>query len=399
MVRKSAVQAVSFLTFTIVNRYIYKLTKSLNHAIGLSLNRDPLSPSAQYIRAILLVKGIHFYGFHSSYSPFLKICIVDPGHVRRAVAILQSGIVMGTKFLAFESHVPFVLQFMCDFGLYGCGWIDVENVLQRDIQSTLEGDFSGAEYSEQAFNPSPYLRQTRMPIEVDAIAPCILNRKTISARNIHHQFRIPAEPLPEEPLVLSVRELWEDERKRRMALGLEPTPSIPVDPSDSVRGHGCDWVAEVEYWDQLREKIKLDREVQPSRPSMTNGWDDWVMTTFESIGALWEEQWRLWKPLTKQHPESGAIIANGDTSSVTDNTVRLEWDAPDELTDHEDIGAIDVDVSKFSQELTQLMDSEKVDWGETDEEETNFGVEENEDERHQEDYIQDVDCEVSDYSA
>ncbi|KNZ79546.1 DNA polymerase zeta catalytic subunit [Termitomyces sp. J132] len=370
------------LTANYVNRYIFKLTKSLNHAIALSLKCDPLTPSAQYIRAVLLVKGIHFYGFHSSYSPFLKICIVDPGHVRRAVALLQSGIIMGTKFPVFESQLSFVLQFMCDFGLYGCGWIDVEDVLQRDIQSTLEGDFSSKEYLEQAYHPSPYLRQTCMPIEVDAIAPSILNRKSISARNVHHQLRIPAEPLPAEALVLSVRELWEDERKRRTALGLEPTPSIPVDLSDSARGRGCDWVAEVEYWDQIREKIEADREAQPSLHSVTNGWDNWVMTTFESIEALWEDQWRVWKPL--QHQESGAILANSDTSSVTNDIARLEWDAPDDSTGYEDIETIDVDVSKLSQEFTQLMDPEKVDLGETDEEETNFGVEENEDELHQE---------------
>lgn len=374
----------------LVNRYIYKLKESLNHAIAFSLNRDPLSPNTQCIRAILLVKGVHFYGFHSSYSPFLKIYLVDPGHVRRAVALLQSGIVMGTKFLVFESHLSFVLQFMCDFGLYGCGWIDVEDVLQRDIQSTLEGDFAGLKFNGQSFNPSPYLRQTRMPIEADAIAPSILNRHSISARKIHHQLRIPAEPFPADPLIVSVRELWDDERRRRTTLGLEPTPSIPVDPSESARDSGSDWVAEAEYWFQIRKKIEADRDAQSPPPSTINGWDNWVMTTFESIEALWEDKWRTWKPPSQQYREADAMCT---TSSATNNIPQLEWDAPDELTDHEDVKAINVDVPKLNQELTNLMSREE--WGESDEEETNVGLEESEDELHQEEDIQDVECEAT----
>ncbi|KAG6875156.1 hypothetical protein C0992_004959 [Termitomyces sp. T32_za158] len=377
----------------LVNRYIDKLKKSLNHAIALSLKRDPLSSNTQFIRAVLLVKGIHFYGFHSSYSPFLKIYLVDPGHVRRAVALLQSGIVMGTKFLVFESHLSFVLQFMCDFGLYGCGWIDVENVLQRDVQSTLHGDFADPKLREQPFNPSPYLRQTRMPIEADVIAPNILNRHSISARKLHHQLRIPAEPLSAEPLIVSVRELWDDERSRRTALGLEPTPSIPVDPSESTRGPGCDWVAEAEYWVQIREKIEADREAQYSPPSTLDGWDNWVMTTFESIEALWEEKWRVWKPSSQQYQNPGAISA---TSSTTNDIHRLEWDAPDESSDHGDVEAIDVDFLKLKHGLTKLMDP---DGWEFEAEEANVGLEGSEDESDQEEDIQDMECEVSDSAA
>ncbi|KAG6899937.1 hypothetical protein C0993_005137 [Termitomyces sp. T159_Od127] len=378
----------------LVNRHIYKLKKSLNHAIALSLKRDPLSPNTQYIRAVLLVKGIHFYGFHSSYSPFLKIYLVDPGHVRRAAALLQSGIVMGTKFLVFESHLSFVLQFMCDFGLYGCGWIDVENVLQRDIQSTLEGDFVNQKLSGQPFKSSPYLRQTRMPMEADAIAPGILNRRSISARKIHHQLRIPAEPLPTEPLIVSVRELWDDERSRRTSLGLGPTPTISVDSRESARNPGCDWVAEAEYWVQIREKIEADRAAQPPPPSTINGWDNWVMTTFESIEALWEEKWKVWKPSSQKYREADAIFTNCITSSATEDISRSEWDAPDQSTDYEDIDAIDVDILKLKHGLTELMDHEK--WEEFEAEEPNVGLEESEDESHQEEEIQDVEIEVFD---
>lgn len=102
--------------FYAVNQYIATLTRSLNHAIALSTRENPFLPKSQYVRAILLTKGIPFYGFHYGYAPFLKVLIANPLLVKRAVTLLQSGHVMKTKFRVFESHINFMLQFMCDFG-------------------------------------------------------------------------------------------------------------------------------------------------------------------------------------------------------------------------------------------------------------------------------------------
>jgi hypothetical protein len=99
-----------------VNQHIATLTRSLNHAIALSCRENPLLPKSQYVRAILLTKGIPFYGFHFGYAPFLKVLVANPLVVKRAITLLQSGHVMKTKFRIFESHINFMLQFMCDFG-------------------------------------------------------------------------------------------------------------------------------------------------------------------------------------------------------------------------------------------------------------------------------------------
>lgn len=91
-----------------------KLTNSLNHAIAVSLKRNPNSRNSQFVRAIILVKGVHFYGFHSSYSPFLKVLFADPTVVTRAVSLLQTGAIMKTRFRVYESHFSYILQFMSD---------------------------------------------------------------------------------------------------------------------------------------------------------------------------------------------------------------------------------------------------------------------------------------------
>lgn len=199
---------------------------------------------------------------------------------------------MHTKFRVYESHLSYHLQFMCDFGLYGCGWVNLGQVWKR-----------GAEEDDQdlgasnAFKLSPHFRQSRMPLEVDVAAHQILNRHQLSARNVHHKLTIPAPPISSDPVVLSVRELWEDERHRRAASGLSPTPKVPIDLSKSSRGRGGDWVAEARWWEELRAKIQRERgNNQTIVEGEVERWEKWVMTTFESVEALWEPEWRIWKP-------------------------------------------------------------------------------------------------------
>ncbi|EIN13737.1 hypothetical protein PUNSTDRAFT_117429 [Punctularia strigosozonata HHB-11173 SS5] len=295
-----------------VNRYIARLSRSLNHAIAVSMKRNPQSQKSQFVRAVTIVKGVHFYGFHSSYSPFLKVHIADPAVVNRATTILRSGTVMRTSFRIFESHLNYVLQFMSDFGLYGCGVLDLGEVWQRgQDDETLKDDVVE---QTAAFMPSPYFRQSRMPLEVDVAAYQILNRQLLSARNIHHRLDIPEPQMSEEPLVLSVRELWEDERRRRISRGVHPSPEIPVDPSERSRGSGGGWVAEARWWDELKKRIERERGDELKLEA--GDWERWVMTTFESVEALWEKPYKRWRPI---HPMKEGEGVGASTTITEEN--------------------------------------------------------------------------------
>jgi DNA polymerase zeta len=340
------------LIFFPVNRYVTKLTHSLDHAIALSFKRNPLSPNARYLRAVILVKGVHFYGFHSSYSPFLKVLVANPAWISRAVAILQSGAVMGTRFRVFESHLSYVLQFMCDFGLYGCGWIDVSGALEREVSD-------GSEIGQVHFSPSPYFRQSRMPLEVDTIAPQILNRHRIAARNLHNALDSPTPPLPAEPLVLSVRELWEDERQRRRALGLNPSPEMPVDPTESSRAHGGDWVSEARWWEELQARIERERDdAWHAPPTAPDDWREWTMNTFESVEALWDEPWRIWKPTRNYEVEP-----NPTKETLQESTVDTQerWGDPNGPIEIDHDSVIEVDFSILSsREIGEMFELEEA---------------------------------------
>ena len=79
---------------------------------------------------------------------------------------------MGTRFRVFESHLSYVLQFLCDFSLYGCGWIDLGEVWQRGAD---EQEDPGLDLQSK-FKSSPCFRQSRMSLEVDVVPGQILNR-------------------------------------------------------------------------------------------------------------------------------------------------------------------------------------------------------------------------------
>lgn len=106
------------------------------------MRRNPSDPSSRYIRTIHIVKGVHFYGFHCAWTPFLKIHLADPGLTYRVVTILRSGGVMQQKFAIYESHLSFILQFMCDFGLYGCGELEIAQAALRE-RNAAEGPGGG----------------------------------------------------------------------------------------------------------------------------------------------------------------------------------------------------------------------------------------------------------------
>jgi DNA polymerase zeta len=328
------------------------------------MKRNPDAPSSQYVRAIVLVKGVHFYGFHSSWSPFLKIIIGDPALVHRAVTILQSGTIMQTQFRIFESHLSFILQFMSDFGLYGCGWMELGEVFIRgseadelfDTRATLSD-----RDSDMKFERSPHFRQSRMPLELDTAAHQIINRYRLSARYVHHKLEIPAPPLPDEPVVLGVQELWEDERNRRIAKGLSPSPEMPVDPSEGSREPGGNWVAEARWWDELNTRIEREMH-EEAIVQETNTWEQWVMTTFESIEALWDEKWKVWKPRAREDNEEATEPLGISSNPYSPASGSSSWDYKDSASQKS--ADVDVDETKLSsQEIGAAIDGDEGAWG------------------------------------
>ena len=98
------------------------------------------------VHSVQLVRGIPFYGFHhagqegdaSIGAPdrgtghvFAKITLYNPGMIKRASEALQRGAVLGTTFLPYEAHLPYLLQFFIDYNLAGMALLAARDVRFR----------------------------------------------------------------------------------------------------------------------------------------------------------------------------------------------------------------------------------------------------------------------------
>ena len=240
---------------------------------------------------------------------------------------------------------------MCDFGLYGCGWIDLDEVWQRGNESEYDVKASSSD-----FKLSLHHRESRMDLELDVASHQILNRHRLTARDIHHKLHIPAANHATTPLVPSVRELWEDERAHRLASGLNPSPEIPIDLSANSRGAGGNWAAEARWWDEIRKRIEGEDEIAAKLGDKDEeaGWADGVMTTFQSVEALWDDEWKTWKPPT------GVGAAKTEEAFLITNPLPLKSDKVEEYAQDTDVEVNETMLT--SQEMTQLVELADTDW-------------------------------------
>jgi DNA polymerase zeta len=125
---------------------------------------------------------------------------------------------------------------------------------------------------------------------------------------------------------------------------------LPIDPSESSRGAGGEWAAEAHWWDEIRHRIQniANEEVQVKG---SEGWERFVMTTFESIEAIWEKEYKVWKPAREEVSGTESVDPVVQSVDKTDN-------GPDQgETDNQ----VDVDISKLSnQDISELDQREAL---------------------------------------
>lgn len=84
------------------------------------------SKFAKIIFSVTICQGVDFYGYHQESKPetFAKIEITDPLQLKPLGSFLQSGEhKLGRKFQPYETHVPYLLQFLSDYELAGMNYL------------------------------------------------------------------------------------------------------------------------------------------------------------------------------------------------------------------------------------------------------------------------------------
>lgn len=199
---------------------------------------------------------------------------------------------MGTVFQPYEAHIKYQLQFMVDYNLYGCNYINCENVYFRqgvpDTEEVSEKhrwhNWSIPQKSMLPENEFP--RQAFSGLEVDIQTQDIMNRREISQRDLHQNFLECLNPIPpDKKLLHSLAELWKDENRRRGSGDQLNMEGLIV--SSGSREPSVAWMHEED------KRIKIDAMIQAERgngpkPSFRNlvsrePLENLVQTVLESV--------------------------------------------------------------------------------------------------------------------
>ncbi|EPS72654.1 hypothetical protein M569_02103, partial [Genlisea aurea] len=230
-----------------VDSRAYSLSLTLDKALKLNTNAGQ---QQQHVHGYELVRAKKFYGYHASEELFIKIYLYPehisyfPQDVSCAANLLLLGAVCNMFLQPYESHIPFLLQFLIDYNLYGMGHLHVSKLMFRypipAVCNLMRGDqnsevrplrkCSGSrelkDFSEPFWTASTVpdgwvwpdfgrtnslgdednllLRQSTCELEGDAVADDIINQQFISYS-----------PLSEShsgvKMVQSLIQIWEEE--------------------------------------------------------------------------------------------------------------------------------------------------------------------------------------------
>jgi DNA polymerase zeta len=85
-------------------------------------------------------------------------------------------------------------------------------------------------------------------------------------------------------------------------------------------------MAEARWWDQLRQRIERERDNEVE--VRDSGWERWIMTIFESVEALWENEYRVRRPIRGAQEQNPYADSNGsspqDAKPVSQNSVEVD---------------------------------------------------------------------------
>ncbi|PTB70497.1 zeta catalytic subunit of dna polymerase [Trichoderma citrinoviride] len=264
-----------------VGAFIYRLHLSIDHALAISYRRDQDGDKAKFVARITLVKGIPFYGYAVGYKPFLKIYMFNPIVMTRLADLLQQGVILKRKFQPYEAHLQYLLQFMVDYNLYGCDYVESSQTYFRSpVPPRHEDNATSCQLWNEGTVPVGFVtddltlpRQSYCSIEVDISAQNIINRGKIKERLLHQDFSEFLNPPAEDAkLVSSMAGLWKAEARRRQRqlppghtpaqhlVSSFPREALVSMSADSRSSQAHAWMHEEDYRQKVEILISKEQE-------------------------------------------------------------------------------------------------------------------------------------------
>jgi DNA polymerase zeta len=360
-----------------VNAYILALRASIDNALATAYRRNPYDGKSVFVGHITLVKGVPFFGYSVGYKVFLKIYMLNPVHMTRFTDLLHQGAIMNRIFQPYESHLQYLLQWMCDYNLYGCDYINCAKVQFRgplpdsdEIDTTIHKWHDASIPDSFIAEQDQYPRQSHCTLEVDVCAQDIMNRHELQYRPIHHDFLERSSQMPRNPddrFVPSMAGLWREEtRRRKLRMGLTDPSSSPF-PAEVMVSMSADtrnkdkggWIHEEEYREIVvglieEEKrhggdVRFDTFVKPFEGQ------EHLRTAVESIEDLYPENLASQQlpDETKDPPSISIDEQNGRVPILSDDVDQQHVEIIVEDAQVEDEV---VDRAQYDQEEQQSLD-------------------------------------------
>lgn len=157
----------------------------------------------KYIAKVAKCKGLPIYGFRVGEKLLYKVSLLSPKYKTRIMKLIHNGDIRfnGEMVDIYEGHIPFLLQFLIDFNLYGCGWLycSLESLYFRSpilepfsmnsyLPEQIDKLIIDLEKLIQPENVLSYKRIGKSLLEIDVSTKTILNRKSIQLRHLHNGF-------------------------------------------------------------------------------------------------------------------------------------------------------------------------------------------------------------------
>lgn len=177
----------------------------------ISLNIDTGLSKRKFIAHVAICKASPIYGYQIGYKLFYKISLLSPLYKTRLTNLFQDKLISicdfsssferGTKKLyvvnVYEAHIPYLLQFLADFNLFGCGWLEINNTYFRypilndntNIDTTrLKSYLRPFINHHNILDSFKFGRIGRSLLEIDITTENIHNRSYIKQRHLHNEF-------------------------------------------------------------------------------------------------------------------------------------------------------------------------------------------------------------------
>lgn len=368
-----------------VNSASRNLHLSIDHALATSYRRNAYNGQNAYVAHISLVKGIPFYGYHVGYCFYFKIYLLNPVNIIRLADLLRQGAVMKRPLQPYESHLQYIPQWLCDYNLYGCGYMDCAKVkFRHPVPRYLELENPAHRWHDHSIPPDMVSDESRLPkqshcsLEIDVSVRDILNRHEVTERPLHFDFVERENPLSlDHKFVQSMAGLWQDEtRRRKKRLGIQDagsTPFLPeelvsmsADPRDEEEGG---WIHEKEFREIIERAVEEERRNSESDGGVSfeeyvrkQPFEDKVQTALDSIQELFSE---TFGPLAFHDEQTDQGLADAKLEVDEDLLLYYEQNNSQEDNDSEpqDSGCIGSAPVEFALEglASSIMASEEDD--------------------------------------